>query len=332
MHRSMLLALVAITGTLFSMHLGTTAAIAGVQSFSAARQQQGVLTFELRGLGAKRVRSARVTMRGKRALRVRARPLRRAVATGVLSVRMPRSWHRTAKLRAGRHRHGPKLRVTTAELTLTPTPSSGGKATTRPVGSPPLSDAEAAARVRRSSFEARPGNARSNRTMPTPVQLVLWNLSRDQSFKYKTRVTGHFTGTTDEIIQWASHKWGFDEDQFRAVAAIESWWDARSGGPAGVEQGGGLYNSTWTGGMGNLLLDSTAFAADYFGASMRNYFDGDATWLNDVERGKDYAAGDIWGCIGAHFAGRWWTSEARHYVARVKAETLGPRVWEQPGF
>ncbi|MBA2575194.1 MAG: hypothetical protein H0V05_00880 [Euzebyaceae bacterium] len=38
------------------------------------------------------------------------------------------------------------------------------------------------------------------------------------------RVTGNFTGTTDEIIQWAACKWGFDEDIVRAVAVGESSW------------------------------------------------------------------------------------------------------------
>ena len=35
-------------------------------------------------------------------------------------------------------------------------------------------------------------------------------------------VTGGFTGTTDEIIQWAAHKWGIPEDILRAVAVNES--------------------------------------------------------------------------------------------------------------
>jgi autotransporter family porin len=38
------------------------------------------------------------------------------------------------------------------------------------------------------------------------------------------RVTGNFTGTTDEILQWAACKWGIDEDLVRAQAAFESWW------------------------------------------------------------------------------------------------------------
>ena len=37
-------------------------------------------------------------------------------------------------------------------------------------------------------------------------------------------------GTTDEIIQWAACKWGFDEDVVRAQTAKESWWTQHAGG------------------------------------------------------------------------------------------------------
>ena len=39
------------------------------------------------------------------------------------------------------------------------------------------------------------------------------------------RVTGNFTGTTDEIIQWAACKWGIDEDIVRAQSVAESQRD-----------------------------------------------------------------------------------------------------------
>lgn len=38
------------------------------------------------------------------------------------------------------------------------------------------------------------------------------------------RVTGNYTGTTDEIIQWAACKWGMNEDLLRAQAVQESSW------------------------------------------------------------------------------------------------------------
>ena len=41
---------------------------------------------------------------------------------------------------------------------------------------------------------------------------------------YARYVTGHFTGTTDEVIPWAARTWGFKPDLLRAVATVESWW------------------------------------------------------------------------------------------------------------
>ena len=38
------------------------------------------------------------------------------------------------------------------------------------------------------------------------------------------RVTGHYTGTTDEIFQWAACKWGLPDDLLRAIAVRESTW------------------------------------------------------------------------------------------------------------
>ena len=44
------------------------------------------------------------------------------------------------------------------------------------------------------------------------------------------RITGNFTGTTDEILQWTACKWGIDEDIVRAQAAKESWWQMTAKG------------------------------------------------------------------------------------------------------
>jgi autotransporter family porin len=55
------------------------------------------------------------------------------------------------------------------------------------------------------------------------------------------------------------------------------------------------------------------------------------TWLNTVERGRDYAAGDMWGCLGRWFSGRWHTAPAEEYIASV-GDYLAQRVWETPSF
>ena len=80
-----------------------------------------------------------------------------------------------------------------------------------------------------------------------------------------------------------------------------------------------------------LSSTSTAFNADYYGALFRYYYDGHARWLDTKEKGQPYTAGDLWGSIGAHFAGRWHTTAAEDYIARVKRH-LDERTWERADF
>jgi hypothetical protein len=66
-------------------------------------------------------------------------------------------------------------------------------------------------------------------------------------------------------------------------------------------------------------------------AAHKQGVDGKMPWLNTVERGRPYRAGDIWGSVGAWFAGRWHTPAAEGYIARVK-QVLRDRTWRAPGF
>jgi autotransporter family porin len=167
------------------------------------------------------------------------------------------------------------------------------------------------------------------------------------------RVTGNFVGTTDEIIQWAACKWGIDEDIVRAQVAVESKWQQLSLGdwhtnpercPPGHRPGvdgrrgqcpesWGLmqvkyrfYRSAWPG-----SARSTAFNLDTAYAVWRACYEGYEWWLNDVEHGKDYAAGDVWGCIGRWYSGRWHTAPAIKYIQQVQ-QNLATRLWEQASF
>lgn len=167
------------------------------------------------------------------------------------------------------------------------------------------------------------------------------------------RVDGTYTGTTDEILQWAACKWGIDEDIVRAQAVIESWWrqsamgdfrsDASTCAPGhGLGQDGkaGLCPNSW-GILQNsyvyeksawpAVYQSTAFNADTAYGIWRACYEGYQWWLNDVEHGVPYQAGDAWGCVGEWFAGRWHTSAADGYVTRVQ-EILAQRKWEDPNF
>ena len=148
---------------------------------------------------------------------------------------------------------------------------------------------------------------------------------------YNGPVTGAFTGTTDEIIQWAAWKWGIDEDVLRAQAVVESSWVQSAVGDEGRSFGLFQIKSTLHVGTLPLSRDSTAFNADYYGAQLRYCLDGHVTWLNTVERGRDYGPGDLWGCVGEWYAGRWYTPAANGYIDEVK-NTLAAQRWTQPGF
>jgi hypothetical protein len=234
------------------------------------------------------------------------------------------------------HKNVPCTATTTTTTTTTSTATAtwtGDKAAMRPVGSAPLSDAEAAARVRRSSWEPRPGNYTPNHRVPTSTELADFRSLNAAPAWYKDKVTGNFTGTTDEIIQWAAHKWGIDEDLFRAAAVQESWWHMSAVGDGGLSFGLMQIKSTVSKGTYPLSKLSTAFNADYYAASFRYYYDGAATWLNSpcCFSGTTYKAGDVWGSVGAWFAGRWYTAGAVDYINAVKGRLVN-RTWSQAGF
>jgi hypothetical protein len=72
--------------------------------------------------------------------------------------------------------------------------------------------------------------------------------------------------------------------------------------------------------------DSTAFAVDYLGAALRGCYEG---W--QWELGDSYSAGDLWGCVGAWYSGRWHDAAADGYISRVEAEVSAHR-WLDPSW
>jgi hypothetical protein len=195
-------------------------------------------------------------------------------------------------------------------------------------GTDPLSDAEAAARVNPTSWEPRRQNAQENRRRPSDEQLR--GFRRRSEMVNRRHVTGRYRGTTDEILQWAARKWGFDPDLFRAVATVESYWKMSAVGDGGLSFGIFQMKRTYHC-CPPLSSKYTAFNADYYGAILRAYYDGRQTWLNDVERGERYRAGDIWGSIGSWYAGRWRTPAALDYIRRVQ-RTLRDEPWNERWF
>lgn len=208
--------------------------------------------------------------------------------------------------------------------------SAAAKATTQPVGFQPLSSASAATLVVRNGIEPRPGNAKPNHTIPGGRMLRVWR--HGNKMPYARNVDGRFTGTTDEIIQWAAYKWGLDEDILRAAAARESWWKQSAVGDGGDSFGLFQVRRPFhCSGKCKIARRSTAFNADYYAATVRAYFDGKMAWLGKQKHGAPYIAGDIWGSVGAWFAGRWWTAPAASYIAEVQSR-LTERPWEKPYF
>jgi hypothetical protein len=281
-----------------------------------------------------------------------------------------------AALTAASTRHGPPRRAgyfkTTAAGTWRKLP--GGTA--------------CAHRVHQSTWEPRADNSGPNNRMPSVRKVHAAFAARPRSgsgsFKHRwdtwllPRVTGHYTGTTDEIFQWAACKWGLADNLLRAVAVRESTWYQYEIYPSGrcvtdwgcgdmvgsptpatetfcsligrrghdyqADYGSGICPETfsiagvmswqdpeWGRMKGNqngtfpFNRDSTAFAVDYLAADLRGCYEGWEPWLSDAGP-VAYRAGDIWGCVGAWYAGEWRTDRALGYVHRVRRE-LRDRTW-----
>jgi hypothetical protein len=195
-------------------------------------------------------------------------------------------------------------------------------------GTDPLADAAAATRVNETSWEPRRNNAQENRRRPSDEQLQ--DFRRRSEMVNRGHVTGRYRGTTDEILQWAARKWGFDPDLFRAVAAVESHWNMSAVGDGGLSFGIFQMKRTYHCCV-PLSSKYTAFNADYYGGILRAYYDGRQKWLNDVERGERYRAGDLWGSVGSWYAGRWRTPAALDYI-RLVQRTLRDEPWRERWF
>lgn len=255
---------------------------------------------------------------------------------------------------------GLALRALDAKRSAPPQP--GGYFGLRPVGSYAQlpGDTGAAAEVQRSTWEARPGNARYNDV--TPGHLTLQR-EDDASQAYDPRwneyilgrITGHFTGRTDEIFQWAAAKWGIPDDIIRTVAYMESDWRQANYGdyvnrraqclpgfhtlPCPVTFGiVGTRSTNWPG-IFPWNRDSTAAAVDVLGGWLRGCYEGWVWWLRDHGNRSHgvYRAGDIWGCVGAWYSGDWRDGTAtkhgtgENYIHRAQYWEKR-RPWLHHGF
>jgi hypothetical protein len=218
------------------------------------------------------------------------------------------------------------------------------------------SESSCASRVKRSVWEPRADNSAFNQRIPTASQLTPLATGMAKtgiSNEMGKRVTGNFVGTTDEILQWASCKWGFDEDFVRAFAVQASNWrqdewrswssnatdcpvnaETRMAFGAtecaaiyGILQISWLYHkTTWP-----MIHDSTAFNVDYALGYMRTCFEKLSTWLDNSPVGKPYVAGDEWGCVGAFYSGNWYDKGGSVYMQGVQ-DKLAAKTWTRFDF
>lgn len=206
----------------------------------------------------------------------------------------------------------------------------GSTSVSEPDVAPPsrvlLGDREAASRVTRSTRGPRSANREPNQRVPTAAELARFRrASRGQGVA--TRVTGRFTGTTEEIVEWAAHKWGFDPDLLKAQAMTESSWDQRAVGDEGLSFGLMQIKRTKWRGSHPLSEISTAFNVDLAAAILRQAYDGRATWYGP----EGYSSGDLWGSLGSYYSGAWRDAAGREYVQRVWRH-LADRPWTEPDF
>jgi hypothetical protein len=225
-------------------------------------------------------------------------------------------------------------------------------------GRKPLSDKRAAAKVTHVS-ETVAENSKPNRYVPRRAELAAFRAARDDHGLRNTRANPlfkHVTGrsrlrnpSTDDLIQWASHKWRIPTDWIRAQMVKESTWrqsdlgdrrtvpsswyglyppHARVAGTSDVYQSMGLTQIKWkpdnSQGPGTepLRWKSTAFSLDYYGASIRYFYDGLCDWC-----GSGYAAGEAWNSIGAWFQPDPWGNQDAQDYARDVQEELADRSW-----
>lgn len=282
-----------------------------------------------------------------------------------------------AHVMRGQVAHRKKEKSTAPGLSVAPGISSQApgvpqpQTTWAPVGAPPLSDAQAAAKITPEP-EVRPENVAANDFVPSASELNAFHsaqyggsegeLHTNPLEPYVDGLDGLTKPSTGDLIQWAAQKWGIPEEWLMAEYDVESGWhqnhnsdeaevpcgwygqyppQARisdSGGVCKVYQSIGITQIKWEQnligpGTEPLRWKSTAFNVDYQAAQVRYFFDGYCAWCA-YEGG--YKAGDEWNSIGAwYFPGGagypWGNQYQEEYVGWVKA-ALAAKQWRQPGF
>jgi hypothetical protein len=245
-----------------------------------------------------------------------------------------------------------EVTVRIANATPTPTPVPPGYfATLRPNAALPSASKCSSLVLSKSSTEAVPANTPYNQNTPSAVQLSdfhaqpLWNAEAPAADF--ARVDGNFAATTDQVIAWASCKWGLDENAMRGESWDETnWiqstyadrrtdyavchtpkWDGWDGSQCwqsyGIFQAKMLDYNIWSEGR-----DSTAFNSDFRGAYLRACMNGDVSYLSGRTPAPGYptyTGADpeymFWGCMGQWASGGWFDVGAIEYITAVRRTT-----------
>jgi len=235
------------------------------------------------------------------------------------------------------------------------TAAPGEQTTWAPVDSLPLSDAEAAARVVHRP-EQRPENVTANDYVPTDEELAAFHSAAKEFSPLSVYVDGRdglTNPSTDDLIQWASLKWGIPTDWLRAQYVTESDWSQSDLGDLAqvssewwaqypmvaqrandeVYESMGITQIKWkpngedSPGTEPLRWKSTAFNVDYQASIIRYFYDGDCHWCE-----AGYSSGQQWNSIGAWYEPRpWGNAEAQTYIARVQ-RIYSEKPWLSPSF
>jgi hypothetical protein len=232
-----------------------------------------------------------------------------------------------------------------------------------PPGTPPISDPSAASLVSPAP-ENVPDNAGPNQYVPSRTELLAFRATPTSDgrtavqfnplLRYVTgRPGGMSNPTTDELVQWVSHKWGIPTNVIRGQLVLESQWRqgyrgdrtqvpqdwypryprmARILGGTEVYQSLGIAQVKWTpdgsvhAGTEPLRWKSTAFNLDYYAATVRYYYDGLCGWC-----GPNYSAGQPWNSPGAWYSPNPWANDSERSYVRNLIQAVTNRSWTQIG-
>jgi hypothetical protein len=239
----------------------------------------------------------------------------------------------------------PTVTVTPAPPTNTPVPPTA-TATKPPVISTPTPGVGNCLGVP-AYPEIRVANTKYNNTQAPKLDPAHRNwITGFGPYYDKVDGLGCVNGTTEQILEWAALKWGLDKlptgskDLVKAAAVQESDWYQRVRGDSEActqnwcFPSPGFYGNTYqtyglTGikrtawaGTWDKSHTSTAFAADFYGAGIRAYYDGAITWAPGTKGNLDRAIG-AWFC-GCDTGSGAYTADVRRYLAE--------KEWTKPYF